>query len=247
MKKIKLFGYGYNINYTFGNFKLRLKKVKSTTNEINLCLYLKKNNCFWTNKIYFVTPKILLTKYDQQMTMLHLHQVNEENFKNIVQTIKQMQQIKTAELNLKRFEINTNFEKSEQKKDIIKQFNQLLNTQPLVVSHNDLGLNNILINQSNEQIKIIDFEFASLNIWLFDFAHILLSLELNLKYIKLLIKDLNLQKKEIENLKLCTDYICLVFQNYCQKKAKQYPKYEILKIKYEKLLTKNQHILWKEL
>lgn len=247
MQKIKLFGYGYNSNYCFGNFKLRLKKTKSSTNEINLCLYLKKHNYFWTNKIYLVTPKILLTRYDRQMTMLQLHQVNEINFTNIVQTIKQMQQINILELRLKRFEINTNFEMTEPQEEIVKQFNQLLKTQPLVISHNDLGLNNILINQNNEQIKIIDFEFAALNIWLFDYAHILLSLELNLKYIKLLIEDLNLQKNDIKNLKLCIDYICLVFQNYCQKKAKQYPKYEILKRKYEKLLNKNQHILWKEL
>lgn len=70
-------------------------------------------------------------------------------------------------------------------KTIIKKTKKLYKTYPLVVSHNDLVHTNILLK--DEQIYVLDYEFASLNIELFDIASLLsensIASEKNIEYI----------------------------------------------------------------
>lgn len=75
-----------------------------------------------------------------------------------------------------------------------------------VLSHNDLNLKNILINEQKE-IFFIDFEWARINYWWWDFANFIREVNLSKKLILLFCKKLNLPFLEmVKYLYICTNF-----------------------------------------
>lgn len=232
IKKLKLVGYHKdNINYVFLNFKVRIKKNNNKLNTNEKKFY--KNNLVNKNNIskcYFYSKRILVTKYDN-LFVNPKTTITPKNLHSVLNKIELMHNsfITSKKTNINFEKYTKNFSEDKHIVDVLQMYKK----QDFVFSHNDLGLNNILINKYTNDAKLIDFEYCGYNLKYFDFAHLWISLELNDEYLNQILSFLNISN-EIEKktfLKI-TYFICIVFSNYCNDKINEFSKYEKLQKKY---------------
>lgn len=237
-KKISLKGYSFeNSNYVFFNLKIRFKKYESSISEILILKYFKKHNIIWTNKFYYVGKKILINKYNYDFCLFEPKFLDKFKLRNLLDVTINLHNINYQNLNLKIFPLNDFYSNHSSFEKIQTQIKLYFKEDELKVSHNDLGFNNILVNLNTNQIKLIDFEYVTLNHPYFDYAHILLTYKLNKKQQAWMFNYLNLNTKQKEKLILFAKYICLIFQNYAKDKIKINLKYKLLEQKYKNLFN----------
>lgn len=121
----------------------------------------------------------IITEYDSELVTLSTTGISRTNVVRVADLIKKLHKIKMSEqLPIKRFnplafyktissQVKTkkfHFSKAD---DILHAIKNLKN-RPYVLCHNDLSINNVVF--SNNQMLIIDFEYACLNDPLYDVA-----------------------------------------------------------------------------
>lgn len=235
VKKLKLQGYSSdNTNYVLFGLKLRVKKkVKLLNNNENIIYkQLKQNQNQITTKVYYCSSKYLLTKYvnkyQQCFQKIHLN-----TFKNIITKISLLHQLNNQMI--------TTFPYMELLNEIkinafLQEIIHLYETENLVVSHNDLGLNNILVNDFENDSLLIDFEFTCLNLELFDYAHLALSFNLEEKYVNKIFTYKKLVTiKQQKKFYLVAYFICVIWKKYATDHIDKLKKYQNLYKHYKNL------------
>lgn len=229
----------YNIHVKIGKLHFRFSKNNSPINrknEQNVLKLLKKDKTI-TNKTYFFNKHIMISKYEEEYFNLLQNTWSNINLEKLIKLIFQLQKINVKKKEVKKFEFDELTKNIENKK-LVKEVKEYYK-EGLVLSHNDLGKNNILFNGCN--FKIIDFEFARLNIKYFDYANLLLTFEVPKNNQEILLKYANIDKDELEKVRKCMELICLMWIQYSNEHKINQNKYKNLGQKYKKLLIKLQN------
>ncbi len=145
----------------------------------NEYLFLNQTSSFpYHEKIISLNHKVI-DKYSSYISNTRSFHKNKKDYDHLIQYMKDLHNLKLAFFY--EFPIFAFLEKNQkviQKFIALTEFNQILikvkeiyDKYPLVVSHNDLVKNNILFQ--NDKLYVIDYEYVSLNIELFDIASFL--------------------------------------------------------------------------
>lgn len=234
MNKINMFGYGfYNKNFRILNIKIRFSNAKNIVdkkNEMKVIKCVKRSSFYNTQKIYFYNKNFLITKYTDEYQNLYLHTISFNEILKLAEVVKDFHTIKFKDI--KKFdihELSKNVTNDELKKRVISYYKE----NDMVLSHNDLGKNNILYN--GQKFLLIDFEYSCLNLKEFDIANLVLTFNLNQNEIKMLCHHLGLTDSSKLILYDLILFICQMWIEYGKQMNDNYKKYNELIKKYENL------------
>ncbi|WP_338970934.1 hypothetical protein [Spiroplasma endosymbiont of Labia minor] len=217
-------------NFVYTNKKIVVKRNFSNTDILNrqnqelIESELRKishENIVLPFRSYFKNKQYTqITKYIKNTKPILDIKITAKIFQKIIDTIKDIQKIKTNG-DIIKFPYKELLIKFTNKKKFPSKITQLIdkyykNNNENVLSQNDLVSGNILV--AKNKLYIIDFEMSALNHYLFDFASFISeTLILKPKLINKFIKIANFSKNElieINELIILQDYLWMNWANY---------------------------------